>query len=111
MVKPQNDRGNKLVRVDFKRGTIEIFDAPNVAEQKASANNLIFIGNENPIYWEYCPKCGKKLSKDIQKECYWVGCKKCHVTYRVDDRVNELHEKIDAQKIYIQELEAKVKNT
>lgn len=59
---------------------------------------IIFISNENPIQWIYCPKCGKKLSKDIQKECYWVGCKKCNVTYKIDDSLKSLHEQIEIMK-------------
>ena len=68
---------------------------------------IIFISNENPIRWTYCPKCGKKLKKDIQKECYWVGCDRCHVTYKVDDSVQELHDQIEASHNYIEELLAK----
>jgi hypothetical protein len=67
---------------------------------------IIFISNENPVHWQYCPKCGKKLNKDIQKECYWVGCNKCRITYKLDELINELHEKIALQNTYIMELES-----
>lgn len=59
---------------------------------------LILISNENPIHWIYCAKCGKKLKKDIQKECYWVGCDKCGISYKIDDTKESLNKQIELLK-------------
>lgn len=46
---------------------------------------LIIIQNYDPRYWTYCPFCGKKLSKDIQPQCYAIWCKKCRTYFKMKE--------------------------
>lgn len=37
--------------------------------------------NADPLHWNFCPYCKRKLTKDIQPQFYGISCRRCGIYY------------------------------